>query len=102
VEVTGVEVGAGKFTLTAKAAPIAPFWPFFGLMLLHSIFYVPTISITCVDASPQKMCAYPAGKRIYTWAGNSYALAVAALNPRDCQPAKAATHEDRPRVHTDH
>jgi MFS family permease len=24
----------------------APFWPFFGLMLLHSIFYVPTISIT--------------------------------------------------------
>ncbi len=24
----------------------AAFWPFFGLMLLHSIFYVPTISIT--------------------------------------------------------
>jgi nucleoside transporter len=24
----------------------APFWPFFGLLLLHSIFYVPTISIT--------------------------------------------------------
>ena len=24
----------------------APFWPFFGLMLLHSLFYVPTISIT--------------------------------------------------------
>jgi nucleoside transporter len=24
----------------------APFWPFFGLMLLHCLFYVPTISIT--------------------------------------------------------
>jgi nucleoside transporter len=24
----------------------APFWPFFALMLLHSVFYVPTISIT--------------------------------------------------------
>jgi nucleoside transporter len=24
----------------------APFWPFFSLMLLHSLFYVPTISIT--------------------------------------------------------
>src|SRR5262245_59139834 len=24
----------------------AAFWPFFGLMLLHSVFYVPTISIT--------------------------------------------------------
>jgi hypothetical protein len=24
----------------------APFWPFFGLLLLHSLFYVPTISIT--------------------------------------------------------
>ena len=27
-------------------APLAPFWPFFALMLLHSVFYVPTISIT--------------------------------------------------------
>lgn len=25
---------------------IAPFWPFFTLMLIHSLFYVPTISIT--------------------------------------------------------
>ncbi|MCX7700013.1 MAG: MFS transporter, partial [Gemmataceae bacterium] len=24
----------------------APYWPFFGLMLLHTLFYVPTISIT--------------------------------------------------------
>ncbi len=29
----------------AKKA-LAPFWPFFLLMLLHSVFYVPTISIT--------------------------------------------------------
>jgi len=29
----------------AESAP-APFWPFFSLMLLHSVFYVPTISIT--------------------------------------------------------
>jgi len=29
-----------------QAAADAIFWPFFGLMLLHSIFYVPTISIT--------------------------------------------------------
>ena len=28
------------------AIPLAPFWPFFFLMLLHSVFYVPTISIT--------------------------------------------------------
>lgn len=26
--------------------PLAPFWLFFGLMLLHCVFYVPTISIT--------------------------------------------------------
>ena len=26
--------------------PLAPFWPFFLLMLVHSVFYVPTISIT--------------------------------------------------------
>src|SRR3954468_9444172 len=26
----------------------------------------------------------------------SYAVAVAALNTRDCQPAKDATHEDQP------
>jgi nucleoside transporter len=29
-----------------QAAADAVFWPFFGLMLLHSVFYVPTISIT--------------------------------------------------------
>jgi nucleoside transporter len=29
-----------------KPAVDAAFWPFFGLMLLHSVFYVPTISIT--------------------------------------------------------
>jgi nucleoside transporter len=29
-----------------QAAADAIFWPFFGLMLLHSVFYVPTISIT--------------------------------------------------------
>ena len=43
------------FTITKKEAgtligdakePLAPFWPFFFLMLLHSVFYVPTISIT--------------------------------------------------------
>src|SRR5574339_116849 len=26
--------------------PLAPFWPFFGLMLIHCLLYVPTISIT--------------------------------------------------------
>lgn len=31
---------------TDKAAVEEAFWPFFGLMLLHSVFYVPTISIT--------------------------------------------------------
>src|SRR5262249_7724205 len=48
-EITGVsDVNGpeGGRVLTAKAAPIAPFLLFFGLMLLHSIFYVPTISIT--------------------------------------------------------
>ena len=36
----------GLFFLTGDAQNPAPFWPFLGLMLLHSIFYVPTISIT--------------------------------------------------------
>jgi MFS family permease len=46
-EVTSLTLvdGDGR-ALTARVAPIAPFWPFFFLMLLHSIFYVPTISIT--------------------------------------------------------
>ncbi len=35
----------GQLTGDAKT-PLAPFWPFFALMLVHSIFYVPTISIT--------------------------------------------------------
>jgi hypothetical protein len=35
----------GEMTGDAKA-PLAPFWPFFGLMLLHCVFYVPTVSIT--------------------------------------------------------
>ncbi len=33
-------------TVGDAASPLAPFWPFFFLMLLHSVFYVPTISIT--------------------------------------------------------
>ncbi len=39
------EKSDGKFAGDAST-PLAPFWPFFALMLLHSIFYVPTISIT--------------------------------------------------------
>lgn len=34
------------FIEKAPGAESAPFWPFFGLMLIHSVFYVPTISIT--------------------------------------------------------
>lgn len=37
---------------------------------------VPTISITCNDASPQKLCEYLASQQIYTWAGNMYAVEV--------------------------
>src|SRR5262249_28427280 len=37
---------AGLFFLHPTPGEPAPFWPFFGLMLLHSLFYVPTISIT--------------------------------------------------------
>jgi Nucleoside H+ symporter len=36
----------GLFFLHPAPGETAPFWPFFGLMLLHSLFYVPTISIT--------------------------------------------------------
>jgi len=36
----------GLFFLHPSAGQKAEFWPFFLLMLLHSIFYVPTISIT--------------------------------------------------------
>ncbi len=41
--VTGAEQGGLKGD--AKA-PLASFWLFFGLMLLHCVFYVPTVSIT--------------------------------------------------------
>lgn len=37
---------AGLFFLHPLPGEQAPFWPFFGLMLVHSLFYVPTISIT--------------------------------------------------------
>lgn len=37
---------AGLFFLHPGPGQQAEFWPFFGLMLLHSVFYVPTISIT--------------------------------------------------------
>jgi MFS family permease len=36
----------GLFFLPGDKENPAPFWPFFTLMLIHSIFYVPTISIT--------------------------------------------------------
>jgi predicted MFS family arabinose efflux permease len=36
----------GLFFLPGDKESPAPFWPFLGLMLLHSFFYVPTISIT--------------------------------------------------------
>ena len=39
------EAGRGKLTGDAKT-PLAPFWPFLLLMLLHCVFYVPTVSIT--------------------------------------------------------
>jgi cysteine desulfurase family protein (TIGR01976 family) len=37
---------------------------------------VPTISITCKDTTPAKLCAYLASKQIYAWAGNMYAIEV--------------------------
>ncbi len=45
-EVTGATGEGATRVVTARIAPLAPFWPFFLLMLLHSVFYVPTISIT--------------------------------------------------------
>jgi nucleoside transporter len=36
----------GLFFLHPAPGQKGDFWPFFGLMLLHSIFYVPTVSIT--------------------------------------------------------
>ena len=43
---SATDKGAGAWDLTATITPLAPFWPFFLLMLLHCVFYVPTISIT--------------------------------------------------------
>lgn len=40
------EASGSKAVTGDATAPLAPFWPFFLLMLVHSIFYVPTISIT--------------------------------------------------------
>jgi nucleoside transporter len=36
----------GLFFIEKPADGPAPFWPFFGLLLAHCLFYVPTISIT--------------------------------------------------------
>ena len=45
--ITGVELtSGGPVPNKAVKETIAPFWPFFLLMLIHSLFYVPTISIT--------------------------------------------------------
>jgi nucleoside transporter len=41
----GLAIG-GLFFLHPGPGEKAQFWPFFGLMLAHSLFYVPTISIT--------------------------------------------------------
>src|SRR5947199_7361220 len=42
----------GLFWIRKEPDQEAPFWPFFGLMLLHCLFYVPTISITNSIAFP--------------------------------------------------
>jgi len=44
--VTDVKETQTGRTIYAKVSTGAPFWPFFLLMLLHCVFYVPTISIT--------------------------------------------------------
>jgi nucleoside transporter len=41
----GLAIG-GLYFLHPAPGEKAAFWPFFGLMLVHSLFYVPTISIT--------------------------------------------------------
>src|SRR5262245_7648835 len=43
--IAGLAIG-GLFFLHPEPGEKAAFWPFFLLMLVHSIFYVPTISIT--------------------------------------------------------
>ncbi len=37
---------------------------------------VPTIAITCKDATPAKVSAHLASKQIYSWAGNMYAMEI--------------------------
>jgi selenocysteine lyase/cysteine desulfurase len=37
---------------------------------------VPTVSIVAKDRTPQEMARYLAGRHIFCWAGNSYALEV--------------------------
>lgn len=47
LNVTALVIDKKPDLVTADAkAPLAPFWLFFGLMFLHCIFYVPTVSIT--------------------------------------------------------
>ena len=47
VLLTGESRSSGKREeLRGQPEPLAPFWPFFLLMLVHAVFYVPTISIT--------------------------------------------------------
>jgi hypothetical protein len=46
VKSTPEAVGYMTQNPTANWNPLAPFWPFFGLMFLHCLLYVPTISIT--------------------------------------------------------
>lgn len=42
----GLAIGGLFFIRPEPGNENASFWPFFGLMLLHSVFYVPTVSIT--------------------------------------------------------
>src|SRR3954470_20078548 len=44
--VGGLAILALFWVRRPEGAESAPFWPFFLLMLVHSLFYVPTISIT--------------------------------------------------------
>jgi MFS family permease len=44
--VGGLAIFALAFIQKPEGDASAPFWPFFTLMLVHSLFYVPTISIT--------------------------------------------------------
>src|SRR5580700_10955337 len=44
--VGGLAILALYWIRKPEGAESAPFWPFFALMLIHCLFYVPTISIT--------------------------------------------------------